>query len=606
MTSTVFRRLSDTLILWFKNSFIFKFFYSIYLKFKGYFEASYFVKLMYIIKDRITSSEYIPKESMSIADRVLKFILEKLRRFFNKNKEAFSIQLIIKIKDMSFGKIASLNGLFLAVYALISTILYALRGSYNLSLILALISLGFFLVFYSLKRNIGILPNFLKRKDEISKIEIAVFAILGIISGGFLPVLGFSLASALALGIVFLITVLKETSLAVGSYIFAIVFLPDLLTLLVFFITIIVICLDISNKKSFEYNVTPISNILFILLSIFTIRTILSVDRSGSIRDFVLNAGSILFIFLWTQLDLNIEKFKKIVYFLIFTAFLAGLYGIVQYIIGVPMESGWVDPNSGIETRVFATFENPNIFAEYLIMIIPLGYALMIREKKMKTRIITLVMGGAIFASLLFTFSRGGWLGAGAGAFLFLFMYQLSMLLKFIPVALIGLMLLPASILRRMASIGSLDDASNFYRMQIWEKSIEIIKDYPLTGVGLGFNSFRKISAKYITEADPYHAHNTYLELAVEIGIIGLFFVVMLGLKLLGMVHHILKVDKHKGTLMLGFFAGLISLMVHGMAEHVLYNPKIILLFWFYVGCINSIYSIVKKERLEYENINVN
>jgi cbb3-type cytochrome oxidase subunit 3 len=57
---------------------------------------------------------------------------------------------------------------------------------------------------------------------------------------------------------------------------------------------------------------------------------------------------------------------------------------------------------------------------------------------------------------------------------------------------------------------------------------------------------------------------------------------------------------------MLGFFAGLISLMVHGMAEHVLYNPKIILLFWFYVGCINSIYAGVKKERLEYENINVN
>jgi O-antigen ligase len=230
----------------------------------------------------------------------------------------------------------------------------------------------------------------------------------------------------------------------------------------------------------------------------------------------------------------------------------------------------------------------------------------MLREKKFKNRMLTLGMGGAVFASLLFTFSRGGWLGAAAGAFLFLFMYQLSMLLKFIPVALIGLMLLPSSILSRIASIGSLQDASNFYRMQIWEKSVEIIKDYPLTGVGLGFNSFRKISAKYITEADPYHAHNTYLELAVEVGIIGLAMVIFLGLKMMVMVHHILKVDKYNGVLMLGFFAGLISLMVHGMAEHVLYNPKIILLFWFYVGCINSIYAGVKKERLEYENINVN
>jgi O-antigen ligase len=606
MTSTVFRRISDTLLSWIKNSLIFKLFYYIYLKFKGYFEGSYFVKLMYFFKEKITASQYTPKESMSIPDRVLKFILEKSIGFLNKNKEAYSVQLIVKIKEMTYKKLVSLNSITLGVYTFISAVLYLLKGSSNLSVILGLLSLGFFLVFYSLTKDRGILSKYLTGDEKLSKIEIIIFGFLGLIPGIFLNSLGFYLATALALGIVFMISVLKETFLAVGAYIFAVVFLPDALTLLVFGITILVIFIELIFYDSFEYNVTPIGNILFLLLSIFTIRTVFSVDRSGSIRDFVLNVGSIVFIFLWTQLKIDREKFRKIVYFLLFTAFLSGLYGIVQYIIGVPMESGWVDPNSGIETRVFATFENPNIFAEYLIMIIPVGYAVMLREKKFKNRILTLGMGGAIFASLLFTFSRGGWLGAAAGAFLFLFMYQLSMLLKFIPVALMGLMILPASILSRIASIGSLQDASNFYRMQIWEKSVEIIKDYPLTGVGLGFNSFRKISAKYITEADPYHAHNTYLELAVEVGIIGLAMVIFLGLKMMGMVHHILKVDKYNGVLMLGFFAGLISLMVHGMAEHVLYNPKIILLFWFYVGCINSIYAGVKKERLEYENINVN
>lgn len=605
MNSAGFAGVGHVFISWMKNSLVFKFIYSIYLKVKNFSEESYFFRFMNFLKDKITSSEYIPKESMSILDRVLKFVLEKSRKFFDKNKEAFSIQLIFKIKDMSFRKISSLSGLFLAVYTLVSALLYILRGSYTLSLILALVSSGFFLVFYSLKTNTGILPGFLEGTDEISKKEIIFFGVLGIILGGFLSLSGFLPATILALGIVFLIFVLKESSLAVAAYLFAIVFLPDPLTLLIFFITIAVIFLDLISHDSFEYNITPISNILFILLSIFTIRTVLSVDRSGSIRDFVLNVGSILFIFLWTQLDLSKEKFKKIVYFLIFTAFLAGLYGIVQYIIGVPMESGWVDPNSGIETRVYATFENPNIFAEYLIMIIPVGYGLILSEKKFKNRVLTLAMGGAIFASLLFTFSRGGWLGAAAGAFVFLFMYQISMLIKFIPIGFLGLMMLPSSIIGRIASTGSLQDASNFYRMQIWQKSVEIVKDYPLTGVGLGFNSFRKISAKYITEADPYHAHNTYLELAVEIGIIGLFFVIMLGLKLMGMVHHILRFDKKNGVMMLGFFAGLISLMVHGIAEHVLYNPKIILLFWFYIGCINSIYSAVKKERLEYENINV-
>src|SRR6056297_714324 len=132
MNSAGFARVGYVFISWMKNSLVFKFIYSIYLKVKDFSEESYFFRFMNFLKDKITSSEYIPKESMSIADRVLKFILEKSRKFFNKNKEAFSIQLIFKIKDMSFRKISSLSGLFLAVYTLVSALLYILRGSYTL------------------------------------------------------------------------------------------------------------------------------------------------------------------------------------------------------------------------------------------------------------------------------------------------------------------------------------------------------------------------------------------------------------------------------------------------------------------------------------------
>ncbi|HCX05131.1 MAG TPA: hypothetical protein DHM42_11695, partial [Clostridiales bacterium] len=231
MTSTVFRRISDNLLFWIKNSLIFKLFYSFYLKFKGYFEGSYFVKLMYFFKEKITTSQYTPKESMSIPDRVLRFILEKSIGFLNKNKEAFSVQLIVKIKEMTYKKLVSLNSITLGVYTFISAVLYLLKGSSNLSVILGLLSLGFFLVFYSLTKNTGILSKYLTGDEKLSKIEIIVFSFLGLVPGIFLNSVGFYLATALALGIVFMISVLKETFLAVGAYIFAVVFLPDALTL---------------------------------------------------------------------------------------------------------------------------------------------------------------------------------------------------------------------------------------------------------------------------------------------------------------------------------------------------------------------------------------
>jgi len=59
-------------------------------------------------------------------------------------------------------------------------------------------------------------------------------------------------------------------------------------------------------------------------------------------------------------------------------------------------------------------------------------------------------------------------------------------------------------------------DKSSEDRIAIWKVSIQIIKDHPITGVGIG--NFMSAIAEY-SDLKPLVAHNTFIQLAVECGL---------------------------------------------------------------------------------------
>ena len=70
--------------------------------------------------------------------------------------------------------------------------------------------------------------------------------------------------------------------------------------------------------------------------------------------------------------------------------------------------------------------------------------------------------------------------------------------------------------------------AGSFFsdRAVVWEATCELIKDFPLTGAGLG--TYKTVFQRYKQEDFDYrlsiydHAHNDYLEIIAEVGIIGI------------------------------------------------------------------------------------
>jgi len=83
-------------------------------------------------------------------------------------------------------------------------------------------------------------------------------------------------------------------------------------------------------------------------------------------------------------------------------------------------------------------------------------------------------------------------------------------------------------------------DVSFWMRFSVWKNSFAMIRDFPLFGVGLG--SWAEILPHY--QSPPWssyfyfaHAHNDYIELIAETGLIGFALVVWLcsrGIKILG------------------------------------------------------------------------
>jgi len=140
-------------------------------------------------------------------------------------------------------------------------------------------------------------------------------------------------------------------------------------------------------------------------------------------------------------------------------------------------------------------------------------------------------------SGLLFTFSRGGYLGFLVGAACVLPLRKLGTtvrisLLVGVPLLLLGLM--TSSLFSRIDSITDPYYGTNADRLRIWGDALQDIESSPIIGIGFSrFNDdavqFRGMKGLYWVGVagrivnDDGHAHNSYLHFWAEGGIVGLW-----------------------------------------------------------------------------------
>lgn len=246
------------------------------------------------------------------------------------------------------------------------------------------------------------------------------------------------------------------------------------------------------DQRDFTVDIYGLSIGFFIVLALAN--TLTSVNVGGSIRDLGLNCAGVSFVFAMVNSLRKKEDINVFVSVLMVSVLMVALVGIRQIFTGVVMRPEWTDVENSqdIAVRIYSVFTNPNIFAEYLVMTIPLGVGLMWYTKSMKKKMLFMAGVGLLLIALVMTMSRGGWLGIFVAAFIFVLIVDKRLLLLSIPIILIMIPFLPKSILERFISIGSNVDSSILYRTKIYDITFHLIKDNFINGVGFGYIPFKQ------------------------------------------------------------------------------------------------------------------
>ncbi|MGP0127806.1 MAG: IctB family putative bicarbonate transporter [cyanobacterium endosymbiont of Rhopalodia musculus] len=376
--------------------------------------------------------------------------------------------------------------------------------------------------------------------------------------------------------------------------------------------------LTISDKG--PPGVTPIHLMVILYWAIATIAVAFSPVKTIALSGLIKLSLYLLFFVICAR----ILRSPRLTNWLITIVLLIGLvvssYGVRQNFFGVEQLATWNDPTSELAqaTRVYSYLGNPNLLCAYLFPAIALsiGAVFVWRGWLPKTLAVTMVLTNS--ACLYFTGSRGGWIGMIAllvvfMLLLFLWFWELIpnfwrkwlltlVLGGFTGFILVAVMTVEPLRLRVMSIFAGREDSSNNFRMNVWMGVIDMIRDYPLTGIGPGNGAFNIVYPRYMSpKYSALSAYSIFLETAVEMGLIGLgIFLWLIVVTLNQGVQQMQRLRfKHntQGFWLIAAVAAMAGILAQGLVDTVWYRPQVNTLWWFVVALIASQYQFQTKEQ---------
>ncbi len=266
---------------------------------------------------------------------------------------------------------------------------------------------------------------------------------------------------------------------------------------------------------------------------------------------------------------------------------LAAVYALIQRAGLDPLSWNrgveWSGQSISSADRPFGTFGNPDFLAAFLAISIVLTAGLLLRRKQpLSFRAGMWWISAAVqIAALLLTGSRAGLLGCVAGLALYALMQSEPRRLlrqRWAPPA-VAVLILAVFIAATVPNLGSINrllsfdpgDGSTRVRLALWNASIQLIAERPVTGWGL--DTFGKVVLQHYPAALWYleppefivdRAHNAIVDALVSMGVIG---AIAYGIVAGGLVRHIWKtwrvgVDRQARSTTAGLTAALAAHLV--------------------------------------------
>ncbi len=273
------------------------------------------------------------------------------------------------------------------------------------------------------------------------------------------------------------------------------------------------------------------------------------------------------FVFKWLMwlagfaaflLAINVEQTRdaheKIAMAVVLCGTFISLHGIIQYLFDLDIPFQNAGPAS--------TFSHRNMAAQIVVLCFPFSFYLISLSKRGESRIIALASVPLMITYIFYTGTRAAWAAISVefifAAVIFLMYKQhltSSVAVDKQKIKIGAGMLLAVLVLINLSAgfekfgtfidtfVSRLMDTESFsLRLIIWEDALEMVKQNPVIGSGLGGYYYINNTAEfdqYTTSSQ--RVHNDYLELLVELGSIGLLLLLAFGISLFIQFTRILK-----------------------------------------------------------------
>lgn|GEM_PF-4763632 len=359
--------------------------------------------------------------------------------------------------------------------------------------------------------------------------------------------------------------------------------------------------------RKFNLTVQPlslpvISYIILVVLSVFFS------TNPGHSRENLPQTASYAGLFYLALVHLREEKrARMLISVLLCSGLVACMAGFYQYFFGfkqmaaalktspdaVAITGSYTDEIQRViqMKRVFGTFLQPNSFAGFILMLLPLSLTLITRRK-----LPAIILAGVFLISMALTRSVGSWLVLCV--MLVISAYTLTVkaftrkafVVSLITVLIIlaGLMILrPGSVIDTGSPENSL-----FSRLCYWKTAVRIIEFFPWLGAGPG--TFGSIYASIRDKGAPYasYVHNHLLQTGAESGLPAvLAFLWMAGVLLRSGWNYLRNKEasnEHK-MLVAGFFFSIMAFFLHSMIDYDASLWEMNVPWWIMCGTLASL-----------------
>jgi O-antigen ligase/cytochrome c-type biogenesis protein CcmH/NrfG len=357
---------------------------------------------------------------------------------------------------------------------------------------------------------------------------------------------------------------------------------------------------------------SKVKTVLDLPLLIFIFIMAVSVSRSPAlflgIKDLLIFCSYFLIYFLIVN---NLKREEQITSFIsclfILVAIIA-VYSILQYYS--------FDPYLGHLNHITSTLGLKNWVSDYVAMIFPLLLFFFLIEGVVRKKVIYHLLLALLWINLMICQTRSIWISFILCLLLGIYLvykfklfpmfrvnrkWLLSLVIIFILITVIystenPLNRAPLTVPEKAVSILSLQEPSIKSRFLIWNTTFDMIKDSPILGIGLGaFElNYLKYQANFLRDHPNYvrvnvkagEAHNEYLQMGAELGIIGLvLFLLIILLFYRSSLNFIRQINQDRTRLIiLGLVLGITSTLIHSLASFPFHVPALGSVFFLLVG----------------------